>query len=64
MIFEHWEDDGGSGHTLIEKDNKHKEVMTLGLTKKWEVEADSWIEAMNLYYEHMGWGEYQPMKND
>lgn len=25
----------------------------------WEVEADSYFEAMTKYYAHMQWGEYQ-----
>ena len=25
----------------------------------WEVEAGSHFEAMTLYWEHMGWGEYK-----
>jgi hypothetical protein len=27
----------------------------------WEVEAESYNEAMTLYYEHMGWDPYVPM---
>ncbi|MFD0558400.1 hypothetical protein FB566_3702 [Stackebrandtia endophytica] len=26
----------------------------------WTVEADSHVEAMTLYYRHMGWGAYTP----
>jgi hypothetical protein len=27
----------------------------------WTVDADSYVEAMTLYHEHMGWGPYRPM---
>jgi hypothetical protein len=27
----------------------------------WTFEASRWLEAITLYYAHMGWGEYTPM---
>jgi hypothetical protein len=30
----------------------------------WTCEADSYIQAMNAYYAHLGWGEYRPMLDE
>jgi hypothetical protein len=30
----------------------------------WTVDADSYDEAMTLYYEYMGWGIYKPMDDN
>lgn len=27
----------------------------------WTIEAESYVEAMTLYHEHMGWEPYRPM---
>lgn len=44
------------------EDNRKMLEQTAMLT--WTVEATSYNEAMKLYYDYMGWGDYQPMEED
>jgi hypothetical protein len=34
-----------------------------GMVCTWTVEADEYNVAMQLYYDHMGWGRYKPMED-
>ncbi len=35
-----------------------RSLLGAGAQLSWTVEAGSHFEAMTLYYQHMGWGEY------
>lgn len=59
MMYEHWTG-GDVGSTFIPADHEQKDFLTRGSVKAWEVEANSWDEAMALYHEHMGWEPYVP----
>jgi hypothetical protein len=60
VLHELW-DEGDDGQTFCLA-GPHGEAARAELTPSarlvWTVEAASHFEAMTLYYEHMGWGEY------
>ena len=60
MLHELW-DEGQDGQTFClagPKGDEARQMLGPAARKVWTVEAASHFEAMRLYYEHMGWGEY------
>ena len=56
-----WEEDDGDEQTLCfagPMGDGARATLRPGARLTWTVEASSHFEAMTLYYEHMGWGEY------
>jgi hypothetical protein len=69
MKYELWrsEDDLGGELTFFpvnETYERQTQLLEPGAELIWTVEADSYNEAMRLYYEHMDWGPYKPMDDD
>ncbi len=60
MLHELW-DQGDDGQTFCLAGPMGTDARRLlgdGARLVWTIEAHSHFEAMTLYYEHMGWGEY------
>ena len=56
MRYEDWRlDPPGLSEYLVPADHPRYEVVTAGHHLVWTVEAESWEEAMMLYYRRMGW---------
>ena len=69
MVYELWEDSEDDSLTFTTTANAQwmRQMGILGChfaKKKWEVEADSWEEAMTKLHEHMDWKPYTPMEED
>lgn len=66
MIFELWKSNSENSQLFIPRNEcyeiemkKHKEI-TPDQELVWTCEARSYFEAMQKYYDHMGWGKYKP----
>jgi hypothetical protein len=66
MKFQCWRDDNGLTFAPIETIEMHKRrgLMESDAEFLYEVEADSWNEAMQKHYDKQGWGIYRPMLED
>jgi hypothetical protein len=62
--YELWVDGERSEMTFIPSDHPQWGIHTVGCTKLWEVEADSWEEACTKRNEYLGWAPYKPMGSD
>lgn len=63
MKFELWKSKDVWTLFLVE-DGTERRYLEQTATLIWTVEATSYNEAMQHYYDYMGWGDYQPMKED
>lgn len=62
MVHELWEDPESDGRWLFclsgPLGDEARSALGSSARLTWTVEAANHIEAMQLYYDHMGWGEY------
>lgn len=65
MRFELWEasDEDGTQSMLLGESEEYERSRAMlahepNMKLTWVVEADTHDEAMQLYYDHMGWGHY------
>lgn len=64
MIYELWRNPDGIEQAFFAVDENYEACRNLNPPDSvlvWTIEADSYDEAMSLYYEHMDWGQYKPM---
>lgn len=63
MLHELWDDPESDGRFTFCLAGPHgaqaRATLSTSARLTWTVEAASHFEAMTLYYEHMGWGEYR-----
>ena len=68
MRYELWEPDpipeGPSHDSFFAADNEQARRFAIedGLVCTWTVDADEYNTAMQLFYDHKGWGRYKPME--
>lgn len=63
IIFEAWEDDDGVTFSTQENINDYKQKGLIS-SKAWrlyQIEAQSYEDAMVLHHKKMGWEPYKPM---
>jgi hypothetical protein len=67
MIYTAWGTDGRPS-TLVPGEGPPRfangEPMDEAAAMIWRIEADSWEEAMQRFYDLQGWGTYKPMADD
>jgi hypothetical protein len=64
MKYELWKsEDAWTFFPLENHYEENREMLEQTATLTWTVEATSYNEAMKLYYDFMGWGDYQPMED-
>ena len=64
MLWELWTNEDRTEWTFLESRGSERARNRLGMDDNeliWTVEAGSRNEAMQLYYDYMGWGRHQPM---
>ena len=66
MIYAAYGSAGGPAHSLIVKDDLPQNIWLLNEidVELFSFSAESWDEAMVIYYAVHGWGEYKPVVND
>lgn len=66
MIYELWQSEDKTEDCFTSQDSYmrqpylKKDVNGKNMIKVWEVEADTWDDAMIKHHEHMGWAPYIP----
>ena len=61
LVHEHWVDDSPGEHMLClagPAGDDARATLEGNAELVWTCEAESAFEALTLYYEHQGWGEY------
>lgn len=63
IIFEAWEDDDGVTFSTQENitDFKQKGLISSEAWRLYQIEAQSYEDAMVLHHEKMGWEPYKPI---
>ncbi|MGV3480909.1 MAG: hypothetical protein ACO1O3_13235 [Sphingobium sp.] len=60
LLFEYWEDeDGGSFFVVHEHNDRVQPRMEPNARFMFSLRASSWHEAMQMYNDRLGYGEYQ-----
>jgi hypothetical protein len=62
--WELWVGEGGTSFFPDDDDQARSEAARNGYSFGWETTAAGRNSAMRLMYEHLGYGEYQPMLRD
>lgn len=61
LLHEYWEnDDGGEFGPVQERNDQLRPTLTPGARLVFSLRASSWHRAMQLHYERLGYGDYQP----
>ena len=69
MKYELWKYvDDAESLTFVEVNENYAHSLKIlvepGAELIWTVEAETYNEAMQLYYDHMDWGTYKPMSEE
>ena len=63
MLHELWDDPNDEGRYTFclagPRGDAARAMLSPTAQLTWTVEADSHVQAMTRYYEHMGWGRYE-----
>jgi hypothetical protein len=63
LLHEYWENDGGREFSVVrERSDQLRPRLTPGARHVFNVRASSWNEAMQLYHDRLGYGEYHPVQ--
>ncbi len=66
MIYELWHSSEENSYTFIPRNDdydraiKQYKKLNPGLKQIWSYDAKTYFEAMQAYYDYMGYGEYKP----
>jgi len=61
LLHEYWEnEDGGEFSPVRKRTDQLRATLTPGARLAFSIRASSWHEAMRLYNERLGYGDYQP----
>lgn len=62
--WELWTDEDGDGDHLFPSEDQEEarsRAIAEGFKLRWGCSAAGWNPAHQMLYDHLGWGEYQPM---
>lgn len=61
LLHEYWEnEDGGEFGPVRERSDRLRPEMTPRARRIFSLRASSWHQAMQLYHERLGYGDYRP----
>jgi hypothetical protein len=62
LLHEYWEnEDGGECGAVRERSDQLRPTLTPGARLVFSLRASSWHQAMQLYHDRLGYGEYRPI---
>jgi len=63
LLHEYWEnEDGGEFSPVRERSDQLRSTLTPGARYAFSLRASSWHQAMQLYQDRLGYGEYRPVE--
>lgn len=63
LLHEYWENDDGGEFSLVrERGDQLRPTLMPGARHVFSLRASSWHQAMQLYHDRLGYGEYRPVE--